>query len=84
MSRGANIGDPAGRMGAFEVLLGAAILAALGFVVDLIAGTLPVLTITFAAVGVLAGGARIWAGYQRGRAPAHPPIDPTPESLQDS
>lgn len=57
------------RMGAFEVLLGAALFGALGFVGDLVAGTLPVLTITFALIGFVAGGARIWAGYRRGRAP---------------
>lgn len=59
----------AARMGAFEVLLGAALLAAIGFVLDLTLSTLPWLTIGAAIIAIVAGGARIWAGYRRGRRP---------------
>lgn len=60
------------RIGAFELVLGGILLTAFGFVIDLVAATLPLFTVLFAAIAAAGGAVRIFAGYRRG-------IDPDTE-----
>lgn len=54
-----------GRIGAFELVLGGILFAATGFVVDLVAGTLPRFTLLFATIALVGAVVRIFAGYRR-------------------
>jgi len=58
---------PRRRVGAFEALLAAVVLAIIGFGIDVVIDRLPVFTLLFGAAGLALSAARVYAGYRRER-----------------
>lgn len=55
------------RVGAFEALLGAVVLAIIGFGIDVVVDRLPLFTLLFGLAGLILSAARIFTGYRRER-----------------